>query len=92
VESNVSYACLGLACGIWFATLTLLLQWILRGLALRHVDYTVHVEADLLRVCRPVFVAEAVFVLAVMSCDERVVARADGAFVDLECVGGVLDL
>jgi len=78
--------------GIWCATLTLLLERILRGLALRHVNYTMHVEADLLRVCRPVFVAKAVFVLAVVSRHERVVARADGAFVDLECVGRVLDL
>ena len=91
-ESDVSYACHGSASDVWCATLTLLLQWVLRGLALRHVDYTVHVEADLLRVGRPVFVAEAVFVLAVVSCDERVVARADGALVNLECVGGVLDL
>lgn len=91
-ESDVSYACRGSAYDVWCATLTLLLQWVLRGLALRHVDYTVHVEADLLRVGRPVFVAEAVFVLAVVSCDERVVARADGALVNLECVGGVLDL
>lgn len=61
-------------------------------LGLGHVDYTVHVEADLLRVRRPVFVAEAVFVLAVVSCHERVIARADGALVDFECVGRVLDL
>jgi hypothetical protein len=51
-----------------------------------------HVEADLLRVRGPVFVAEAVLVFAVMSCHERVVAGADRALVDLECVGGVLDL
>lgn len=92
MESNVSYTCHGSAYNVWCATLTLLLQRVLRGLALRHVDYTVHVEADLLRVGRPVFVAEAVFVFAVVSCDERVVARANGALVNLERVGGVLDL
>jgi hypothetical protein len=72
--------------------LTLFLKRILRSLALGHVDYTMHVEADLLRVRGPVFVAEAVLVFAVMSCHERVVAGADRALVDLECVGGVLDL
>lgn len=92
MKSNVSYTCHGSAYDVWCAALTLLLQWVLRGLALRHINYTVHVEADLLRVGRPVFVAEAVFVLAVVSCDERVVARADGALVNLECVGRVLDL
>jgi hypothetical protein len=51
-----------------------------------------HVEADFLGVCGPVFIAEAVFELAVLRCDERVVARADRAFVNLECVGWVLDL
>lgn len=51
-----------------------------------------HVKADLLRVCGPVLVAEAVLVLAVVLCRERVVARADGALVDLEGIGGILDL
>ena len=73
-------------------SLTLLLKRVLRCLALGHVDNSVHVEADLLRVCRPVLVAEAVLVLAVVGCDERVVARADGALIHLECVGRVLDL
>jgi hypothetical protein len=72
--------------------LTLLLQRILRSLALRHVDNAVHVEADLLRVRRPVLVAEAVLELAVMCRSERVVTGADRTLVDFECVGGVLDL
>ena len=73
-------------------SLTLLLQRILGSLALGHVDYSVYVEADLLRVCGPVLVTEAVLEFAVMVCGERVVAGADRALVDFECVGGVLDL
>ena len=92
VGSYVSYVCYEAAYGIRCTALTLLLERILGCLAFRHVHYTVHIEADLLRVCGPVFVAEAVLELAVLGCNERVVARADGAFVDLECVGGVLDL
>jgi hypothetical protein len=57
----------------WIA-LTLLLQRILGSLALGHVDDTVHVEADLLRVRGPVLVAEAVLELAVMGGSKRVVA------------------
>jgi hypothetical protein len=52
----------------------------------------VDVEADLLRVRRPVLVAEAVLEFTVMGRGERVVAGADRALVDLECVGRVLDL
>lgn len=69
-----------------------LLQRVLGSLALGNVDDAVDVEADLLCVCRPVFVAEAVQVAAVHSGGEAVVAAADGALVDLVCVGGVLDL
>lgn len=72
--------------------LTLLLQRILGSLALGHVNDSVHVKADLLRVRRPVLVAEAVFEFAVVGCCERVVARADRALVDFEGVGRVLDL
>jgi len=74
------------------ASPTLLLQRVLRSLALGHVDNAVNVEADLLRVRGPVLVAEAVLEFAVMGCGERVVAGADRALVDFECVGGVLDL
>ena len=73
-------------------SLTLLLQRILGSLALGHVDYSVYVEADLLRVRGPVLVAEAVLEFAVMGRGERVVAGADRTLVDFECVGGVLDL
>lgn len=51
-----------------------------------------HVERDLLCVCGPMLVAEAVRVSAVHVCRERVVAGGYAALVDLVCVGRVLDL
>ena len=70
---------------------TLFLQWVLWRIALRHVDYTVHVEADLFRIRRPMLVAEAVCISAVFSCVEGVVAGADGSLVDDVVAGGRFD-
>lgn len=67
-------------------------QRVLGRLALGDVDDAVDIEADLLGVGGPVFVAEAVGEAAVHVGGEGVVARADGAFVDLVGTGGVLDL
>jgi hypothetical protein len=72
--------------------LTLLLQGVLRRLGLGHVDDAVDVERNLLGVCAPVLVVEAVDVLAVLGGVERVVAGGNAAFVDLEAAGGSLDL
>lgn len=44
---------------------TFFLERILRSVALWHIDYAVDIEADLLRVCRPMLVAEAVRVPAI---------------------------
>jgi hypothetical protein len=70
----------------------LLLQRVLRSLALGDVDDAVDVEADLLCVGRPVFVAEAVEVASIHVGGKAMIAAADGALVDLVCVGWVLDL
>jgi hypothetical protein len=72
--------------------LTLPLQGVLRCLGLGHVDDAVNVERNLLGVCAPVLVVEAIDVLAVLGSVERVVARGNAAFVDLEAAGGSLDL
>ena len=71
---------------------TFLLQRILRRLTLRHVDYAMHIEHDLLAVGRPVLVTKAVRVSAVDGCVEGVVAGGDGGLVDLEAAGGKLYL
>ena len=52
---------------------TFSLQWITGRLALRHIDNPMHIEADLFRARRPSFVAEAIYVLAVVSSIEGVV-------------------
>lgn len=62
---------------------TLLLQWVLRCLRLRHVYDSVHIERHLLRVCGPVLVAEAVHVSAVLVGGEGMVAGGNAAFEDL---------
>ena len=54
--------------------LTFLFQWIRVRLILRHVDYTMNVEANLFRVGGPVLVAEAVHISAVMLGFEGVVS------------------
>lgn len=71
---------------------TLLLERVLRRLVLGHVDDAVHVEADLLCVCAPVLVVEAVGVLSVFGGGEGVVARGDAALVDLVGARGGFDL
>lgn len=71
---------------------TFFLQRVLRRLTLRHVYYPVHVEAYLLRVRRPVLVAETVCVLAILVRIEGVVAGADGGLVYLIVALGLLYL
>ncbi len=51
-----------------------------------------HIERNFLARCRPVLVAEAVDVFAVVLGFEAVVAGGDGAFIDLVAACGVLDL
>lgn len=58
----------------------------------RYVDNAVHVEANLLAVGRPVLVAKAVLVPAIVLGVEGVVARADRSLLDLMATIGVLDL
>ena len=53
---------------------TFFLQRVGRCFALRNVDDTVHVEAYLLRVGGPVFVAEAVCVFPIHWSDEGMIA------------------
>lgn len=72
--------------------LTFSLQRVLRHLGLRNVDNAVNVERDLLRVRGPALVAEAVVVLAVGVCGERVVFVGDSLLVVLAVPQGVLDL
>jgi hypothetical protein len=72
--------------------LTFGLQRILRHLGLRHVDNAVDVERDLLRIRGPALVTEAVVVLAVGVCGERVVFVGDGLLIVLAVPQGVLDL
>ena len=60
---------------------TLFLEWITGRLALRHVDDTMHIEADLLSTCRPSFVAEAICMFAVVACIEAVIARGNGLLI-----------
>ena len=72
--------------------LTLLLQGVLRRLRLGYVDDAVNVERNLLGVCAPVLVVEAVDVFAVLGRMERVVAGGNAALMDLEAAGGSLDL
>lgn len=71
---------------------TFLFQRILRRLVLWHIHYAVYVEADLLAVRRPVLVAKAVQVSAVMLCIEGKVARANRLLLDLMSACRVLDL
>ena len=51
-----------------------------------------HVEADLLAVGRPVLVAKAVHVPAIVLGVEGVVARADRSLLDFMATAGVLNL
>ena len=62
---------------------TFFLEWIRRRLALGHIDYTVHVERNLLAVRRPVLIAEAVGVSAIHRRVEGVVARAHDCLMNL---------
>ena len=71
---------------------TLFLQWIRRRLALWHVDYSMYIERDLLSTRRPVFVAEAVSMLAVILGIEGMVARGHGGVVYDVRIRGVHDL
>lgn len=60
---------------------TLFLKRITGRLALRYVDNTMHIEADLLSACRPSFVTEAVDMFAVVACIEAVIAGGNGFLV-----------
>ena len=71
---------------------TFYFQGILRRLALRHIHYPMHVEADFLCRCRPMLVAEAVDVFAIGVGVEAMVAGGDGAEVMEIVTAGVLDL
>lgn len=67
-------------------------QWVLRHLGFGHIDNSVDVERDLLRIGGPALIAEAVAVLAVVGCGERVVLVGDGLLVVLAVLQGVLNL
>lgn len=67
-------------------------QRITRRLALRHIHNPMHIEADLLRARGPGFIAEAVYVLAVVSGVEGMVARGDSFLVDQVLVCWTNDL
>ena len=71
---------------------TFFLERITGRLALRHVDDTVHIEADLLSTCRPSFVAKAICMFAVVACVEAVIARGNGFLVHDVHVRRVNDL
>lgn len=60
------------------------LQWVCWCFRLWDVDNAVNVERDLLCVCGPLLIAEAVGVLSVVLCDERVIASRNAALVCLE--------
>ena len=64
-------------------------MWRLR---LRDIDNAVHVERDLLCICAPVLVVEAVCVFAVFRCVERMVAGGYAALVDLVAARWCFDL
>lgn len=51
-----------------------------------------HIEADLLRVRRPMLIAETVREFAVLRRIEGVITRADGGLVDLVVASGLLYL
>jgi hypothetical protein len=72
--------------------LTLLFQRVGRRLQLGHVYDTVDVEGDLLAVCAPVLVAEAVCVFPITFGLEGIVAGGNGFRVVFVIVAGVLDL
>lgn len=72
--------CVGQSRGI--GRLTLDLQRIGRRLALWHVDYAMHIEADFFGAGGPGLVAEAVLVFAVVTGVEAVITGGDGAVVD----------
>lgn len=57
-----------------------------------YVDNAVHVEANLLAVGRPVLVAKAVLVSAIVLGVEGVVARADRSLLDFMATVGILNL
>ncbi len=69
-----------------------MLQRITRCLRLWHIYYPMHIERNLLARSRPMLVAEAVDVFAVVFGFEAMVAGGDGAFVNLVAACGVLDL
>lgn len=71
---------------------TFFLERVTGRLALRHVDDTMHIEADLLSTCRPSFVAEAICMFAVVACVEAVIARGDGFLIHDVHVRRVNDL
>ena len=73
-------------------TRTLLIQRVARRVRLGHIYDTVDVEGDLLAVCAPVLVAEAVCVFPITFGLEGMVAGGDGFRVVLVVVAGVLDL
>jgi hypothetical protein len=56
---------------------TFFLQGVLWCFRLGNVDYSVYVERDLLCVCAPMFVAEAVCPATVLMCFKGVVAVRD---------------
>lgn len=70
----------------------LCLEGILRHLRLGHVDDSVDVEGDFLRVGGPALVTEAVVVFAVGLSSEGVVLVGDGLLVVLAVAERVLDL
>lgn len=64
----------------------------MRGIGFGYIHYAVYIEGDFFAVCRPVFVAEAVGVSAVLSCLESVITRRDCVGLCLECSRRLLDL
>ena len=69
-----------------------MLKWILWCLSLWDVDNAVNIKGDLLGVCGPLLVAEAVCVLSVVLGDEGVVAGRNGSLIGFEASNWVVDL
>jgi len=62
----------------------LFLERVLRRLRLGHIDNTMDVERDLLRVrASPMFIVETIDVFSILACDERVVTVGYTSLVDL---------
>ncbi len=76
----------------WIQVRTFHFQRIIGRLALRHIDNTVHIEANLLRARWPRLVAEAVDMFAIIACIEGVINWWDGFIIYEVGVCWVLDL